>query len=98
MFFYRQRGMVEKRVGTGFFGGGDGGCPLPHNHQKIWEGWGYNSSGAQICCRDLSKPANSPYVAIAPPNNIYYIRRYLTALGLQPRCKNDSIAVVADFI
>ena len=50
-------------------------------------------SGAQICCRNCSKPAKSLYVAIASPpnknkNNIYYIRRYLTALALQPRCKN----------
>ena len=36
------------------------------------------------------------YLAIAPPpnnnnnnnKNIYYIRRYMTALGLRPRCKN----------
>ena len=91
--------MVTKRVGTWVFGGGDGGnVPLPLNHQKMWEGWDYNSSGAQICCRDVSKPAKTSYVAIGPPNNkkknnIYYIRRYLTALASQPRCKNGQMSV-----
>ena len=28
--------------------GGNGECPPTHNHQKMWKGWGYNSSGAQI--------------------------------------------------
>ena len=38
------------------------------------------------------------YLAIGPPNkkkkkkkNIYYIQRYLTALGLRPRCKKDLV-------
>ena len=37
-------------VGTGVFGGGGigGVSPLPLNHQIMWEGWGYNSFGAQI--------------------------------------------------
>ena len=81
-----------------FRGGGS------HKHQEMWEGWDYNSSGAQICCRDISSnPANTSSVAIGPPpnnnnnnKNIYYIRRYLTALASQPRCKKLSVHDAVD--
>lgn len=70
-----------------------GGIPLPCNHHKMWEGWDYNSSGAQICYCDVSKPTKTWYVAIGPPpknnKNIYNIRRYLTPLASQPRCKKS---------
>lgn len=82
---------ISKKGGHVVFRGGWGVSSYPTTIRKCVRA-DYYSPGAQICCRDLSKPAKSSYVALDPPNNnkknICYIRRYLTALASQPRCKN----------